>query len=604
MHSAETQTASLPQVFLASETSFVIDYSLGDFDEDIQAAIDDFLNAHVDRISTHERKYTVTVQYEDQNHIQHIRLVPTVVYESNWTLPLVESDIISLYLIGQEVNGVKSIEFESQTESLSFPQQVNASYSFPWTGGQDWAKTQGFHYNNLGYSLDFAPRNGASNNVLAIESGVFSPYCYIAADPYQAMVVVSHSNGDKSGYLHLDKASIPSSLFNQSIPKGRIIGSLYTGSAIDNPASACTDITNYKFATACGCGYGTHLHFETNNLITIQGYSLSSISSSANGTIYTSDNSSSLSCCGCSTQSPVYDTPFLIDSDLLHFPSIHPGSLVGMEIEDTPPMWLEDLIPTYIITSTSAPVSLTWPAAIDEVGRVVGYYVYWGNNPEGTDDFVIADNSFDVPDGAYAQGSSYYLRVAAVDDQDNISEWHTVSVLTYDFDSPTGTLEIAGGGDTASVLNIPLALEANDTTSRVAEMRFSSDGKMWTEWESYRESRRWQLSNVDSLQTVYAQVRDEAGNVSEVISATITADLNTQPPSSTTYTVACSVFGMGGGTKASTSYTVHSTTGQPYGTGVLQSSSYRVHTGFWGGCGDIALSPELTHYVFLPLVLR
>jgi hypothetical protein len=111
------------------------------------------------------------------------------------------------------------------------------------------------------------------------------------------MVKVTHGNGDISGYLHLAKGSVPSSLFSQAITKGELLGSLYTGSAIYLPHPGCTDIENYKFATACGCGYGTHLHFEANHLITIQGYSLQSISNAPYGTPYTSDNSST--CCGC-----------------------------------------------------------------------------------------------------------------------------------------------------------------------------------------------------------------------------------------------------------------------------------------------------------------
>lgn len=276
-----------------SSSIIAIDYSLGDFDEDIKYAISNFVNENIDQIPTLYRNFIVTVQYTDELDVQHLVLYPTEVYESFWRIPYSESDVISL--IARPADGkIWVIEFEKPTitnESLSGISAATLTYSFPWPNQQTWKKTQGFHYQNIGYSIDFAPISGASIKVLSIETGVLSTMCY-NSDPYQVMLKVTHPNGDVSGYLHLDKNSViakSAPMFNKTISKGYFLGNLYTGSAKYNPPAACLNGT-YKFATPCGCGTATHLHFESNHLITVQGTSLGTISSASNGTQYKSNN--------------------------------------------------------------------------------------------------------------------------------------------------------------------------------------------------------------------------------------------------------------------------------------------------------------------------
>jgi hypothetical protein len=57
-------------------------------------------------------------------------------------------------------------------------------------------------------------------------------------------------------------------------------------------------------------------------------------------------------------------------------------------------------------------------------------------------------------------------------------------------------------------------------------MRFSNDGRTWSDWEGFQSTRSWDLtrfggSSSSGLKTVYAQLRDRAGNVSQIFSATI-----------------------------------------------------------------------------------
>jgi len=86
-----------------------------------------------------------------------------------------------------------------------------------------------------------------------------------------------------------------------------------------------------------------------------------------------------------------------------------------------------------------------------------------------------------------------------------------------------GALAPAGGGDTIKTLNAALQLTAEDDGSGVAQMRFSYDGQTWTDWEQFATQKQWPLLEAEKPQTIYAQVQDVAGNVSEPMATTITA---------------------------------------------------------------------------------
>ena len=311
-------------------------------------------------------------------------------------------------------------------------------------------------------------------------------------------------------------------------------------------------------------------------------------------------------CCGCaaavagSEQNANCDEPsttFLdMPPDSMSLPEIaaEPPVLIEWVAEPASPQWVEGFVADSMVTAEVMPPLFTWSPAIDEDGEVTGYLLYWGDDPEGIGDVLVADTSFiPVVDGGGEMPASYYLRIAAQDDDENLSEWQTVATWQYDPIAPTGSLAIGGAGGTVGSLNVRLDLAVDDEGSGVAEMRFSKDGQVWTDWQGYTPSRRWQFDGVGS-QVVYGQVRDNAGNLSPVMSTTVIANLNIDLPSSANFEVGCSVFGIGGGTKSSGSYTVHSTTGQAHSTSTLQSGSYQVRSGFWNNCGTAPVAPFVT----------
>jgi hypothetical protein len=100
------------------------------------------------------------------------------------------------------------------------------------------------------------------------------------------------------------------------------------------------------------------------------------------------------------------------------------------------------------------------------------------------------------------------------------------ATVRIDRTPPTGQLLIEGGRTETSSTVVTLNIVGNDKLSGIAEMRFSNDGQTWSPWERYATPKRWDLTAyggiaIEGTKTVYAQLKDLAGNVSTPFSATI-----------------------------------------------------------------------------------
>ncbi|MCB0000260.1 MAG: hypothetical protein KDE56_31060, partial [Anaerolineales bacterium] len=260
--------------------------------------------------------------------------------------------------------------------------------------------------------------------------------------------------------------------------------------------------------------------------------------------------------------------------------TVHAGPFY---IDVAPPQAITPSLPEETAwVSDTQPPTFQWPAATDEASGLAGYRVYWGEAANGQSDTFVTANSF-TPTEIMANGSSAvrYLRVAAEDNVGNVSEWQTVAIWQYDNIPPTGTLAIGSGGAEVRSLNVMLNISGSDQQGAITAMRFSSDNTRWSAWQPYQTTQFWQLANTPEKQAVQMQLRDEAGNISKTIVAEVVAVLNADNPTSASYELASSTFGMGGGTKSSTSYLVNGTSGQTHETGSASSSSYQVNSGYW-----------------------
>ena len=94
---------------------------------------------------------------------------------------------------------------------------------------------------------------------------------------------------------------------------------------------------------------------------------------------------------------------------------------------------------------------------------------------------------------------------------------------------PSGTVSITpniGSAGFTSFQAVTLALSCTDG-GECAEMQFSDNGSGYTSLESFTTSKPWRLADgLDGIRTVYARFTDTAGNLSSVVTATITLDTN------------------------------------------------------------------------------
>ncbi|MEM7536878.1 MAG: peptidoglycan DD-metalloendopeptidase family protein [Chloroflexota bacterium] len=245
---------------------------------------------------------------------------------------------------------------------------------------------------------------------------------------------------------------------------------------------------------------------------------------------------------------------------------------------------------------TTAP-NFTWPVPHDEGAGIKGYYTYWGNDPDGTTSNFTANPTLQSGDALCAANTVCrgYLRIRSVDQVDNEAEqWSTVFAMRYDDVPPTLALSINSGMTQTAQTEVMLTLTADDAASGTAgsgvhAMRFSNDGRNWTDWEAFAPQRLWVIPAI-SRQTwpVYAQVRDGVGLESDVVVKDIYLDVNRQQSRSSNYRLLAGMQPAGGGAHTSRSYQGHSTVGQVMdtgqnangGTGVTRSSNYRLHGGY------------------------
>lgn len=84
-----------------------------------------------------------------------------------------------------------------------------------------------------------------------------------------------------------------------------------------------------------------------------------------------------------------------------------------------------------------------------------------------------------------------------------------------DTESPKGHFQINDGADYANESTVTLSLEATDDSGLVHEVRFSTDGKEWTDWEAYVTSKDFTLPSGDGEKMLFVEFKDQAGNISD-----------------------------------------------------------------------------------------
>lgn len=135
-----------------------------------------------------------------------------------------------------------------------------AEMRWPWDKSQSWYLTSGWHSAD-GKSIDVGPAGANANKwALAAHEGLVTRVCNSTTGP-SASLTIRHADGTVTGYVHLDKGTVPTNILGAYVPQGTYLGSLIVGGFSDN----------------CGFQTGAHIHFQLpvvlpTRVITIDGW--------------------------------------------------------------------------------------------------------------------------------------------------------------------------------------------------------------------------------------------------------------------------------------------------------------------------------------------
>lgn len=172
------------------------------------------------------------------------------------------------------------------------------------------------------------------------------------------------------------------------------------------------------------------------------------------------------------------------------------------------------------------------------IGTTVGTLaaVDTGSSQTFTYSLQSGDTSFFTIDGnvlktkamfAFDTKNSYKITIRVTDEAGNTLDKEFTIQITKNH-APSGSIIVNGGQISTSSINVTLNLTATDLEGEAIEMRFSNDVITWSSWESKISTKSWTLSHGEGSKTVYMQLRDTAGNISNTFSDTIVLD--TTPP--------------------------------------------------------------------------
>lgn len=291
-----------------------------------------------------------------------------------------------------------------------------------------------------------------------------------------------------------------------------------------------------------------------------------------------------------------YSSPFTITSDGVHILEYRSRDIFGAEestrsttvkIDRTAPDNPNSVSPgcgaqNNIWQNTCTNPAFTWSGASDHGGSgVKDYHVYWGIDSNGVPNLWLSSANYNPVPITTSDGiATYYLRIATRDNLGHESSPTTLFTLRYDSTTPTVNPLVADDADAVHALEIVIEPRAQDTGSGPTTTYLSNDGLSWHS-EAYADSTTWRLQPLNrQLQAVYLEVEDGASNRSERQICLVCLDLYPPHPSSRSYRLWSAGPIAAGGSLASSSYRLSSTTGQSTRGGILSSSNYRLRSGF------------------------
>lgn len=163
---------------------------------------------------------------------------------------------------------------------------------------------------------------------------------------------------------------------------------------------------------------------------------------------------------------------------------------------------------------------------VDAVGSAAVYSTYIGGSAleDTACQLALDDSGFAHVTGKTASGAFPTTSGVIGPSYAGSEDGFVSTIALRDSDAPTGTITIDGGVFATRSTSVTLGLIATDAGGTVTDMRFSTDNETWTDWESYAQTRSWELDAEDGRKTIYVQYRDADGHESAAYSRSIVLD--------------------------------------------------------------------------------
>ncbi|MGC1376086.1 MAG: CHAP domain-containing protein, partial [Anaerolineales bacterium] len=167
--------------------------------------------------------------------------------------------------------------------------------------------------------------------------------------------------------------------------------------------------------------------------------------------------------------------------------------------------------------------------------------------------------------------------------QNSSGNWENEKSTSFKIDAtaPTGSLVIQNGSIQTYSVAVGLNAQGSDANG-IAGVHFRDAGQTtWSDWVA-PGSTLWQLvGSQGQTASVEAEFKDNAGNLSSVVSDSIVLNFYPARPSSALYKLDRSTFGAVGMSVGSSQYILNGTAGQPSMVGLMQGTNYHLNSGYW-----------------------
>ncbi|MCL4459600.1 MAG: Ig-like domain-containing protein [Chloroflexi bacterium] len=192
--------------------------------------------------------------------------------------------------------------------------------------------------------------------------------------------------------------------------------------------------------------------------------------------------------------------------------------------------FLTEPAPTSLVTTSlsslatyqsSPSFSVSWSGTSDP-DPIASYDVQYRDGGEGAwTDLITATTALSTTFSGQ-DGHIYSFRARATTTTGVVSDWSDPVSTTVDLTAPTGTLQVQGWSSPYISNTVTLSISASDATSGVSQMQFGPDAQNFSAWELYATTRSYLAP--PGATAVYGRFKDNAGNISQPVSATITVD--------------------------------------------------------------------------------